>query len=133
MSEDPFESLVFLEDSYIAKGKAEGARYILPTSWFEGLLTGLEECFSFVAYIERHKSAAHLVLQLQPTLPTQSFDFDTLKVYLEKLRASGNDSKLYDDSSLRKHVYNLCQGIQKLLEPIQFIERQLFSESELSF
>ncbi|GJQ14687.1 hypothetical protein GpartN1_g7018.t1 [Galdieria partita] len=133
MSEDPLQDLAFLEDRYIAKGKKEGIRYILPASWFQGFLTGLEESFSFVAYVERHKSAAELILQLQPLLPVQSFDFETLAFYLKQLRASEDDAKLYEDTNWRKYIYHLCQKVQYLLQSIQFIERQLFAESELSF
>jgi hypothetical protein len=74
MSEgDPFEEVVFLEEKYFARGKAEGIRYVIPSSWFQGLLTGLEESFTFVAYVERHKIAAQLTIQLEPLLSAWSF------------------------------------------------------------
>ncbi|KAK4527636.1 hypothetical protein GAYE_SCF42G5560 [Galdieria yellowstonensis] len=131
--EDPFEKLAFLEDQYFAQGKSEGIRYLMPASRFQGFLTGLEERFTFVAFVERHQAAAELILQLRPLLPAQAFDFDALNKYAEELRSTSDDAKLFEDAETRKHIYKLCQRIQNLLKPIEFIENKLFAESELSF
>lgn len=71
---DPFDDILFLEDRYFDQGKTEGVRYIVPASWFQGFLTGVEECLSFLAYVERHRSAAQLIVQLQPLLPPTAFE-----------------------------------------------------------